>query len=66
LGLKMNYLKREGQGSVRLGSRKGKWATTLGRSGKGRRDGERITGWLWEVGPKKLREYRKEFLISRI
>jgi hypothetical protein len=44
----------------------GKWVTTLGRCGKGKRDGERKIGWLQEIGSKELREYRKEFLISRI
>jgi hypothetical protein len=33
---------------------------------KGRRGGERKVGWLWEIGIKELREYRKVFLISRI
>jgi hypothetical protein len=50
LDLKMNYLKNKGKTAVRLGSRKEKWAAALGRSGKGRRDGERIVGWLREVG----------------
>jgi hypothetical protein len=27
---------------------------------------ERKAGWMREIGPKELREYRKEFLISRI
>jgi hypothetical protein len=44
----------------------GKWVTTLGRGGKGKRDGKRKGGWLQEMGPKELNEYRKWFLISTI
>jgi hypothetical protein len=43
----------------------GKWVATLGRCGKGRRDVERKADWLWEIGPKDSREYRKGFLIFR-
>jgi hypothetical protein len=51
---------------VRLADAMGKWVTTLGRGRKGKRDGKRKAGWLREIGPKELNEYRKLFLISTI
>jgi hypothetical protein len=51
---------------VRLGLWKGTWAAMLGQSWKGKRDGERKAGWLREIGPEELREYRKGFRIFKI
>jgi hypothetical protein len=66
LGLKRNYVKRQGQGSgARRPARWEKWVAALGRCGKRRRDEEEKSRSKLK-GPKELREYRKWFLISRI
>jgi hypothetical protein len=57
---------RQGQDNGATGWRNGKWVAALGRCGKGRRDREREAGRLRKIGPKELREYKKEFPISRI
>jgi hypothetical protein len=67
IGLKRNYLKRQGQGCGVTGpGHWEKWVATLGQCGKRRRDEEKKYTSCWEFRPKDLREYKKKFLISRI
>jgi hypothetical protein len=55
--LKRNYVKRQEQGSGATGpAHWGKWVTTLGLCGKGKRDEERKAGWLREIEIKRAKE----------
>jgi hypothetical protein len=44
----------------------GNWSQCWGGAGRGDKTGKEKASWLWEIWPKELRKYRKEFLISRI
>jgi hypothetical protein len=67
LDFKRNYLKRQGQGNGATGPAQQKngswrWAST-GRGGEMKK---KKVDQLQRIEPKKLRKYRKGFLISRI
>jgi hypothetical protein len=67
IGFKKKLSKKVGdKAAVRLSWRKEKWVMASVGAGMGDEMGKEKQADHGKLGPKKQREYRKEFLISRI